>query len=98
MSIKAITDEVVEWANQIAPSRQPKDAAVKAVSEMAELLDAVLNKGPESVEEELGDVLILMVDIGNMYGINIIDAAFEKMKVNRSRKWTQQDGVMRRIR
>lgn len=96
--LKALTSEVVEWADQIAPSRRPRDAVIKAVSEMSELLDAVLNKDPKSVEEELGDVMILMVDIGNMYGINIIDAGLKKMVINRGRKWKTEDGVMRRER
>ena len=97
-SLKALTIEVVDWADQIAPNRQSKDAVVKAVSEMAELLDAVLNKDPNAVKEELGDMMILMVDLGNMYGVNIIDAGFQKMAINRARKWTAEDGVMRRVR
>lgn len=97
-SLKDITKEVVEWADQIAPARQPKDAVVKMVSETSELLDAVLNKDPRAVREEIGDVMILLVDLANMYNINPVHAAEDKMGVNRQRKWEMRDGVMRRIR
>ena len=93
-----MTVEVVDWAGQIAPARQPKDAAIKAVSEMSELLDAVMNKSPENIKEELGDMMILMVDLAYMYRIDLIKAGLDKMKVNRARAWEQKDGVMRRIR
>lgn len=97
-SLKDITKEVVEWADQIAPARQPKDAVVKMVSETSELLDAVLNKDPRAVREEIGDVMILLVDLAHMYNINPVHAAEDKMGVNRRRKWEMRDGVMRRIR
>lgn len=97
-SLKNITREVVGWADQIAPTRQPKDAVVKMVSETSELLDAVLNKDPRAVREEIGDVMILLVDLANMYNINPVYAAEDKLAVNRQRKWEMRDGVMRRIR
>lgn len=91
--------EVVQWADGIAPCRQPKDTVVKAVSETSELLDAVLNKDPTQVADELADLQILLVDLANMYGINLIDAGFRKMHKNKTqRKWEMKDGVMRRIR
>lgn len=93
-----LTDDVVDWANQIAPDRRPKDTVVKLVSETSELLDAVLNKDPAAVREELGDLTILLVDLARMYNVNLVHAAEDKMEVNRERKWEVRDGVMRRIR
>lgn len=90
--------EVAEWANQIAPDRKPQDTVVKLVSETSELLDAILNKEAEDVRQEIGDVLILLTDIGDMYGIDIVNAALRKMEVNRARKWVNENGVMRRVR
>lgn len=97
-SLKVLTEEVVEWADQIAPNRLPQDAAIKAVSEMSELLDAVVNKDFLAVEDELGDMIILLADIANMYTINLIDAGFMKMRRNREAKWETVDGVLRRIK
>lgn len=93
-----LKNEVVGWANEIAPDRNPQDTVIKGVSEMSELLDAVVNKGINDVRGELGDVLILLVDLGHMYDIDIINAALEKMEINRARKWTTEDGVLRRVR
>lgn len=97
-SLSTLQYEVVEWADQIAPSRQPKDTVVKIVSETSELLDAVLNKDPAAVKEEIGDLMILLVDIANMYGIDPTIAGLDKMEINKSRQWEIKDGVMRRIR
>ena len=87
---------VLDWADSIAPDREAKDAVVKMVSETSELLDAVLNNG--DVEGELGDCIILLIDIADMYGVNLVDAGMKKMAVNRERKWINEGGVIRRIR
>ena len=90
--------EVVEWANQIAPSRKPMDTVIKLVDEASELLDAVHNKSKDEIAGEIGDVMILLADLGDMYGIDIINAGLSKMVVNRAREWTTEDGVLRRVR
>lgn len=97
-SLKDITVEVVAWANSIAPGRQPRDTVVKLVSETSELLDAVLNKNPKCVREEIGDLMILLVDLADTFKIDPVRAAADKMVINRERKWEMRDGVMRRIR
>jgi len=89
---------VVKWANQIAPQRQPKDTVVKIVSETSELLDAVLNKDPSAVREEIGDMMILLVDLAHMHGIDPVAAGLDKMEVNYNRRWEIRDGVMRRVK
>lgn len=88
---------VVEWADSISPLRQPKDAVVKLVSEASELLDAVLND-PSEVDGELADVFILLLDLANMHNINLPEAAWRKLNINRNRKWEEVDGVIRRIK
>ena len=100
-----ITDPVIQftwavtnWANTIAPDREAKDAVVKMVEETSELLDAVLNKDRDAVEEELGDCMILLADIADMYGIDLISAGYRKMAVNAKRTWTNNNGVIRRER
>lgn len=96
MSIHTLTRTVVDWADGIAPDRQPIDAAIKMVEEVSELLDAVANKGKDEVAGEIGDVMILMVDIASMYGFDPIAAAELKMQVNKTREYKVEDGVMRR--
>lgn len=89
---------VVSWANDISPRRKPKDAVVKMVSETAELLDAVLNGGSDDVEGELGDCIILLLDISAMYNIDLVYAGIQKMKINAARTWVEEDGVIRRVK
>jgi NTP pyrophosphatase (non-canonical NTP hydrolase) len=94
LTLSELQDDVVAWANGIAPNRSPKDAVVKLVSETSELLDAVLNRG--NVESELGDCLILLLDLSYMYSIDLVDAGTIKMEINRRRSWRSEDGVIRR--
>lgn len=96
--ILVMTMDVVTWADKVSPNRQPKDAVVKLVSEVSELLDAVLNKSPEEVEGELADCQILLLDLAKMYGVNLRDATHNKMAINRARKWAEKDGVIRRVK
>jgi MazG nucleotide pyrophosphohydrolase domain. len=91
-----LQDDVVNWADSISPNRKPKDAVVKLVSEASELLDAVLNNG--NVEQELGDCLILMCDLAEMYNVDLVEAAVLKMNINRNRDWRAENGVIRRDR
>lgn len=98
MKLSDVTSRVLEWIDKIAPGRKPIDTTIKLVAETAELLDAVANKDQDAVAEELADCLICMVDIANMYDINLISVALRKMEVNRQRQWKMEDGVLRRIR
>lgn len=94
LTLRDLQSEVVVWADSISPARRPKDAVVKMVSETSELLDAVLNDG--DVESELGDCIILLLDLAKMYNVDLIRAGAKKMMINRRRKWRSEDGVIRR--
>lgn len=96
MDIESLQRSVLDWADQISPGRSPKDAVVKLVSETSELLDAVLNGG--DVEGELGDCVILLLDLCKMYNINLVKAGHKKMRINVKRKWYSDDGVIRRVK
>ena len=96
MTLNELQEEVVSWADSISSERKPKDAVVKAVSETSELLDAVLNDG--DVEQELGDLIVLLLDLAHMYNIDLIAAGERKMVVNRKRRWRNEGGVIRRIK
>lgn len=92
-----LQEAVTGWADSISPLRQPKDAVVKLVSESSELLDAVLNK-PDEVEGELADVFFLLLDLAAMHDVDLLKATWNKLAINRSRKWEEVDGVIRRIK
>jgi NTP pyrophosphatase (non-canonical NTP hydrolase) len=93
--IYRLQTDVVEWANGISPKRKPQNTVVKLVGETSELLDAIVNGG--DVRDELGDMIILLLDLANMYGVDIVDAGWDKMDTNRhKRHWVAENGVIRR--
>ena len=94
ITLLELQQDVVTWADSISPTRMPKDAVVKMVSETSELLDAVLNQ--RDVEGELGDCIILLLDLANMYGVDLVAAGQRKMFINHNRRWTNEKGVIRR--
>lgn len=97
MTLRELQDEVVIWADSISPSRRPENTMVKFNSEASELLDAIVNRlGHEAVESELGDCIILLLDLAKMYGVDLIEAGRKKMVINRQRHWRSEDGVIRR--
>lgn len=97
-SMDRLQADILAWADQISPERLPKDAVVKLVSEASELLDAVLNGSKGDVEGELGDCIVLLLDLAHMYEINLARAGHKKMGINRARSWESDNGVIRRVR
>ena len=89
-----LQEEVLEWAGGLSPHRKPQNTVVKMVSETSELLDAVLNE--RDVEGELADCMILLLDLADMYDVDLIQAGFAKMQINREREWAVKNGVIRR--
>lgn len=97
--IAELQRQILEWADALSPRRRPENTMVKLSGESSELLDAIVNRlGREAVESELGDCIILLLDIAAMYNIDLVQAGFKKMEVNRARKWTSNDGVIRRVK
>lgn len=97
--VDALSEDIVEWADSISPGRLPANTVVKLVSESSELLDAIINNGSvQEVESELGDCIILLLDLASMFGVDLVEAGYKKMYANRERKWTADGNVIRRVR
>lgn len=95
--LRNLQDEVIGWADVISPARRPENTVVKLVSESAELLDAIVNnRGRDEVAQELGDCIILLVDLAHMHNVDLVQAGLNKMVVNRQREWTVDGNVIRR--
>lgn len=95
--INRLQDDVVDWADGISKARKPQNTVTKLVSEAAELNDAIINGG--NVRDEIGDMIILLLDLAHMYDVDIVDAGWEKMDINRhQRQWTSENGVIRRVK
>lgn len=97
--LDALQHDVVTWADTISPGRRPENTVVKLVSETSELLDAIVNGGrKEEIESELGDCIILLLDLADMFNVSLIRAGCKKMDINRTREWTRDGDVIRRKR
>lgn len=94
---ETLAGRVVTWADGVSKRRTPSNTVIKLVAESSELLDAVINTDSrEAVEGELGDCIILLLDIAHMYDIDLMEAGHKKMDVNDTREWYSDNGVIRR--
>lgn len=94
-SIESMTDEVVEWVDELLPNRSPFDTAIKLVEESSELLHALHHKG--DVKQELADCFILLLDIAFLECVDLQKAFEMKMMVNRGRFWIAKQGTLQHI-
>jgi len=93
--IHELSDVIKTWADEVYPDRTPESALIKLVMEE---IPELLNGGLDS-SGEWADLLILVVDAAHLRGIDVVDAAFKKMEINKSRNWfiNPKTGVMRHI-
>lgn len=85
--------EVKEWITEILPKRNPHKTTVKMVGEAVELLEAVIGVGGDP-KDECADVLILLVDVADQLGIDLLAEGRKKLQINREREWRLQNGAL----
>ncbi len=79
--IRQLQQRVTDWAGKQFPGRSTADVLLKLYEELGEYA-----RNPKSAHE-LGDVMILLLDVAAMNGIDIQKAVSEKMDINEQRKW-----------
>lgn len=80
---------VANWANATFPNRVPEASLSKLVlEEIPELLIHKREKGIENIQGELADCFILLMDLAEIWGVDIADAVRDKMLINAKREWT----------
>lgn len=87
--------EIKEWADQVFPDRTPYAALSKMImEEIPELLNGGLDD-----PGEWADLLILVMDAADLRGIDVLEAAFDKMEINRTRSWEvdPETGIMHHV-
>lgn len=100
-AIQAMTDEIREWAigkgwrEPDAPPRDPLQLLMLVTTEVAEAAEAFRNGNPmcerpgmnefSHAEEELADVIIRILQMGDEFGFDIGGAICAKMRFN----WTR---------
>jgi NTP pyrophosphatase (non-canonical NTP hydrolase) len=77
-----------EWANKTFPGREPAAALAKLVmEEIPELLEHKKKYGIEMIGEELADCFILLLDLAELWRVDVPQAIKSKMLKNASRTW-----------
>lgn len=91
-----IQDRIVAWANETFPDRLPASGFLKMYEEIGEVV------GDPTNTEEWADVFIMLLDLMNMFEIDIAqlkEAINRKMDVNESRTWHKTEtGIYKHLR
>ena len=81
--IEELTREVVQWADSAFPGRKPQSALLKLFEETGELV-----KDPSDASE-YADIFIMLLDLANMHGVDVVKAIRDKLALNRQRVWVK---------
>jgi NTP pyrophosphatase (non-canonical NTP hydrolase) len=79
--IRQLQDRITRWADQNFPNRTTADILLKLYEEVGEYA-----RTPKSALE-LGDVMILLLDVAARNGIDVHAAIEAKMEINENRNW-----------
>ena len=90
--IYEITEDIQSWLSEIFPERTPDQVFDKLQEELEELRERPTDG------HEWADVLILVFDIMEMYGIDPPKSIHWKMEINRKRKWKKVNGKLQHIK
>jgi NTP pyrophosphatase (non-canonical NTP hydrolase) len=80
--IRQLQDRITRWADVNFPNRTTADILLKLYEEVGEYA-----RTPKSALE-LGDVMILLLDVAARNGIDVHAAIEAKMEINENRNWT----------
>ena len=80
--------KVLRWAEarRIIPNSSSHVQALKLVSEVGELCDAVIKKDRDGVIDGLGDVLVVLIILADIEGLNLLsclESAYNEIKDRR---------------
>jgi NTP pyrophosphatase (non-canonical NTP hydrolase) len=79
--IRQLQDRITKWADSNFPQRTTSDVLLKLYEEVGEYC-----RNPKSAPE-MGDILILLLDVAHLNGIDVHKAVEEKMDINEKRSW-----------
>lgn len=88
LAYEALEGLVISWAKarQIVPNSTPIAQAMKTVSELGELADAVLKRDEPGIRDGVGDVVVTLVILCELLGIRLTDClagAYDAIKDRR---------------
>lgn len=86
MKFEELRNDVLVWANErqlLKPDNQLRQA-LKSVSELGELCDAIIKNDIEGVKNEFGDVFVTLIILAEQMNINpstCLHLAYDKIKI-----------------
>lgn len=88
--------EVIRWseARGIIANSDSKTQLLKAMSEMGELADAIIQRDKENIIDGLGDVLVCLINVAAIEDLDLtkcLEAAYETIKDRKG--YLNADGV-----
>jgi NTP pyrophosphatase (non-canonical NTP hydrolase) len=92
--IRQLQDRITRWADANFPERTTADILLKLYEEVGEYA-----RDPKSALE-LGDVMILLLDVAHINGIDVHAAIEAKMEINEARQWRVDENtrIMRHVK
>lgn len=79
--IRQLQDRITRWADSNFPHRTTSDILLKLYEEVGEYC-----RNPKSALE-MGDIMILLLDVAHKNGIDVHKAVEDKMDINEGREW-----------
>lgn len=83
--MNTLEQNIITWATDRGIFRHstPQAQALKAVSEMGELADAVIKGNRDDLKDGIGDVVVCLINLAHMEGLDLegcLSAAWEEIK------------------
>lgn len=88
----SLVDEINSWASNTFPEQTSLSKVLHLQDEAKELEMAIKANDSENIKEEFADIFILLVNAAHIEGLNfnsIIEAAREKLDINKNRSWNK---------
>lgn len=76
--MKELEKNIIKWAEDrgIYAHSTPQAQALKAVSEMGEVADAVIKRNRYELKDGIGDVVVCLINLAHMNGLSLQECAY----------------------
>ena len=94
-SVSESQQSICDWAEKIfGPVADPRALVTRAMTEMKELDEAVVDRDLSEIGREAADVMILLYRLVDQFGLDLDHEVQAKMAINRARQWSAKgDGT-----
>lgn len=88
--MKELERNIIKWADErgIYAHSTPQAQALKAVSEMGEVADAVIKGNRDDLKDGIGDIVVCLINLAHMEGLDLkecLRAAWIEIKDRRGK-------------